>query len=135
MKTLANCTPREFLVQTNRIRKHVANWLELTKVLEIRKRPPVFPEGATEEEKKEISREQAKENIYAMMDAAMEEHAKETAELIGLLCFIEPEDLDNHKPLEFVKPIAELLDDEDVIGFFTSLMRLERKTTLQFAAE
>ena len=36
MKNLANCTPREFLRQTNRIRKAAARWLERTDALAIR---------------------------------------------------------------------------------------------------
>ena len=38
MKNIANCTPREFLRQTNKIRKAVSNWLTLTKVMDIRER-------------------------------------------------------------------------------------------------
>lgn len=51
MKTLANCSPREFLLQTNKIRKSVVKWLDETKILEIRANKPQFTEGATEEEK------------------------------------------------------------------------------------
>ena len=40
MKTLANCNPVEFLVQTNKIRKAVWDWLSLTQVMEIRKNLP-----------------------------------------------------------------------------------------------
>ena len=44
MKNLANCNVREFLTQTNKIRKSVSNWLSLTQILEIRKNNPVIPD-------------------------------------------------------------------------------------------
>ena len=40
MKNLANCKPTEFLRQTNRIRKYVAQWLDMTGILDIRKDMP-----------------------------------------------------------------------------------------------
>ena len=126
MKNLANCTPREFLVQTNKIRKHVAKWLTLTRVLEIRKTAPAFTAGMTEEEKKQAARDQARQNIQTMLDSIMEEHPEETAELLGLLCFIEPEDLDNHSMAELFGSVAELMGSQEVLDFFTSLASWER---------
>lgn len=122
MKTLANCTPREFLVQTNKIRKAVAEWLSLTKVLEIRQR---LPEGKG----KQAIQEQIKKNASAMLDAILEEHPEETAELLGLMCFIDPEDLDNHSMTEFFGAFAELLNCQEILDFFTSLVRLESVNT------
>ena len=129
MKTLASCTPREFLVQTNRIRKRAADWLTLTKILEIRKRAPVFTEDMTDDDKRKAAREKAKENILEMLDIAMGEHPDETAELLGLLCFIEPEDLNNHKMIEFLAPINELISNQEVLDFFISLARLDQINT------
>lgn len=37
MKNLANCTPSEFLKQTNKIKKSVEKWLKATDIMEIRK--------------------------------------------------------------------------------------------------
>ncbi len=124
MKTIANCSPREFLVQTNRIRKKAADWVTLTGILEIRKRAPVFTDDMDDAAKKEAARAKARENIYAILDSIMEEHPDETAELLGLLCFIEPEDLDNHSMLEFLTPATELINNPEVIDFFISLARL-----------
>ena len=126
MKTLANCNPKEFLVQTNKIRKSVANWLSLTKVLEIRKNMPNIPADATAEERKSALREQAEKNLMSMLDSILEEYPEETAELLGLLCFVEPEDLENHKMVEFFGAFAEMINCPETIDFFTSLMQLER---------
>lgn len=124
MKTLANCNPREFLVQTNKIRKSVANWLELTKVLEIRKTMPVIAPDATKAERKEAAIEQAKKNVMAMLDAVLEDHPEETAELLGLLCFIEPNDLENHTMQELFGVFDELINCKEVVSFFISLTQL-----------
>lgn len=129
MKTLANCSPREFLVQTNKIRKSVVKWLDETKILEIRANKPHFTEGATEEEKKTATIEQIKTNLSEMLDAMLDEHPEETAELLGLLCFIEPSDLDNHTMPELLNAFTEIINCPEIIGFFTSLMQLAQKST------
>lgn len=124
MKNLANCTPREFLRQTNKIRKAVSNWLTLTKVMDIRKRLPRIPDDATEEQKDALIEAQVKDNINAVLDVIMDEHPDETADLMGLMCFIEPEDLDNHSMSEILGSVAEMLNCQDVLDFFISLARL-----------
>ena len=127
MKTLANCNPREFLIQTNKIRKAVASWLSLTKVMEIRKNLPHLSAEATDEERKKAIAEQVKKNTTDILDAILEDHPEETAELLGLLCFVEPEDLENHKMTEFFGAVAEILNSEEVLDFFISLVNLENK--------
>lgn len=127
MKNLATCNVREFLAQTNKIRKSVANWLSLTQVLEIRKNTPTIPDGATEEERKEIMTKQAKENMSAMLDSVLEKHPEETAEMLGLMCFIEPDDLDNHKMTELLSSFDEMMNCEEVFSFFISLVNLAKK--------
>lgn len=124
MKTLANCTPREFLAQTNKIRKVAKDWLDKTKVLDIRKSAPVFEDGATDEQKKAAILEQAKKNLYAMLDAVLEKYPDETVSLLCLCCFIDPEDAENHSMAEFLGNIGEVLNDENVVSFFTSLASL-----------
>ena len=126
MKTLASCNPKEFLVQTNKIRKSVASWLTLTKVLEIRKRVPAYPDDVSEEQKAEIRQKQFRDNIEAMLDSVLEEYPEQTAELLGLLCFIEPKDLEKHKMTEFMGAITEILNSPEVLDFFISLAKLER---------
>lgn len=130
MKTIANCTPVEFLVQTNKIRKATADWLTLTNIMEIRKRVPNFTEDMDDAAKRDAARKIAKENIAEMLESAMGEHPKETAELLGMLCFIDPEDLDNHTMFEILTPVSEMISNQEVIDFFISLARLDRIGTL-----
>lgn len=129
MKTLANCSPREFVTQTNKIRKSVIKWLDDTQILEIRANKPKFAEGATTEEKRNAAIAQMRANFSAMLDAALDEHPEETAELLGMLCFIEPSDLDNHTMPELLNAFTEIINCPEIIGFFTSLMQLAQKST------
>lgn len=129
MKTLANCSPKEFLVQTNKIRKSVENWLTVTKVLEIRKNLPKISDDATPEQRKEAVSAQIKKNLADMLDSILDEHPDETAELLGLLCFIDPDDLENHRMTELFGAFGEIISCPEVISFFTSLIQLGQTNT------
>ena len=129
MKNLANCKPSEFLKQTNRIRKSVSKWLTDTDVLNIRRRMPNTAEDANEEEKKAAMQKQIKKNLDAMLDAIMDEHPDETLELLGLMCFVEPENIDDHTVTEYLDSLTELINNQSVLSFFTSLMQLANQLT------
>ena len=132
MKTLANCTPTEFLRQTNRIRKDAENWLKVTGIMKIRQRKPALtPESGTDEQIAQIREanqalleEQAKKNLAEMLDAILEEHPEETIRVLALCCFIEPEDADNHAVEEYLDAVNDLIGSKAVIRFFTSLAKL-----------
>ena len=139
MKNLANCKPSEFLRQTNKIRKAVEKWLKDTGVLKIRMDKPklerIDPSLSTEEKAKVIaenerrSMEQARANLSRMLDAMLDEYPDETLEILALLCFVEPEDVDSHTVSEYLEALSEILSDQAVIGFFTSLTRWEQNIT------
>lgn len=134
MKNLANCKPSEFLVQTNKIRKAVAKWLTDTDIANIRKIKPelktVSADASAEdriaviEENSKRMEKQARENLMKMLDAIMDEHPKETLDLLALLCFVEPKDVDEHTIGEYLESFTELINDKAVLGFFTSLAQL-----------
>ena len=124
MKNLANCKPTEFLVQTNRIRKSVEKWLKLTDIMNIRKNVPPVKEGQTREERKAELEEQSKENFNRILDAVLEKYPQETVELLGLLCFIEPENVDDYPMSFYLESFNEIINDKAVLGFFTSLVNL-----------
>lgn len=136
LKTLTTCKPSEFLRQTNKIRKAVANWLTVTDISAIRKRKPVFevaPKDATVDERaaivkrnEEAAKRQVRENLMDMLDNILEKHPDETLELLALCCFLEPEEADNYAVGEYLTAFSELISDEAVLGFFTSLMRLDQ---------
>lgn len=140
MKSLATCKPSEFLVQTNKIRKAVEKWLDLTDIVKIAStRPKLTPfrNDMTEEEKlalfaenKRISEEQTRDNMNRILEEVMDKHAAETLVILALCCFVEPEDIDNHTVSEYLEVLTELMDNQAVLNFFTSLMRLEQTNTL-----
>ena len=128
MKNLANCKPSEFLKQTNAIRKSVEKWLELTDLLKIRQRKPDFT-GVSEDDfdtRKAIEENQAKQNISDMLNAMLEEHPDETLEILALVCFVEPENVDDHTVAEYLDALSEIISNKSVLNFFLSLARLEQ---------
>lgn len=134
MKTLANCTPREFLKQTNRIRIAADEWLTATKILEIRQRMPELPEAKKPDSKEELKEDiearrkafadQMRNNTFAMLEAMLDTNADKTEELLALVCFVEPKDADKHTMSEYLACIGELLTDAGVLSFFDSLVKL-----------
>lgn len=129
MKNLANCKPSEFLTQTNKIRKSVSKWLADTDIMNIRKRVPHLTEGMSDEEKQKALEKQINENSTAILDAIMDEHPQETLELLALLCFVEPEHVDDHEVVEYLEAFQELLSNQAVLNFFMSLMRWVNQIT------
>lgn len=139
-KNLANCTPREFLSQTNKIRKSAQAWLKATDIMNIRRNVPKLeniPADASSDdidrimdEHKKAVRDAAIKNFKEMLDSILDKHPEETLDLLALLNFIEPSDLDNYTMSEILRNATEIMNNEDVIGFFTSLMRMEKLNIL-----
>lgn len=129
MKNLANCTPREFLAQSVKIRHAVQNWLTETDIMGIRKRVPHFDGDMSDADKRKAYEAQARDNLWAIIDEITAKHPDETLELLALLNFVEPQDVDKHQMSEYFASIAELISNEAVISFFISLTRLGQMTT------
>ena len=135
IKTLANCTDIEFLKQTNKIRHAVEEWLTATDIANIRKRMPqleAIPEGTDKEQAKlieakndRLTQKQVNENLNAILDAMLEDHPEETIKIIRLCCFVEPDD-DSHRITHYMAAVTQMINDKDVIDFFTSLMNTAR---------
>jgi len=133
MKNLANCKPSEFFVQTNKIRKSVARWLTVTDIHNIRKRLPEYTDDMDAEKRAEVRNAQMKQNLSAILDAMLEEHPMETLEVMALACFIDPKEADDHPMSEYFKSVGEMIADEGVLSFFTSLVSLESSGILTLA--
>lgn len=143
MKNLSNCTPVEFLKQTNKIRHSIEGWLKDTGILEVRKNKAQLIEitdNMSDEEREDAEKEnekrartQVKKNISDMLDKALEINAEKTVEVLALMCFVDPKEANNVKPTVYLKNVSELLSDKDVIDFFISLMRLEQIDISDFA--
>lgn len=139
MKNLATCTPTEFITQTAKIKSSVAKWLDLTRIPKIRSKAPVYkviPKGATAEEKAEIIKEnaqlkkdQALKNLNEMLDQILIEHPSETLEILALVCFVEPEHVDDHTMDEYMQCVMEMIQNKSVMGFFSLLAQIETRQT------
>jgi len=125
-KTLATCKPSEFLRQTNKIRKSVEKWLTATDILNLRKKTPKVAADASQDERESATAEQVKTNLSAMLDSILDKHPDETLELLALMCFVDPAEVDDYPMAEYLRAFSELIADEAVLGFFTSLVRLAR---------
>ena len=133
-KNLANCKPSEFMAQCGRVAKSAEAWITATDIMNIRKRVPKMmpiPEDATPEQTNQIMEDykktlsvSARQNLADIMNSIFTDHPQETLELLALLCFVEPEDVDNYSVSFYLANLADLLNDQDVISFFTSLARL-----------
>ena len=136
MKNLANCKPSEFLAQSFKIKKSVQEWLDVTEILKIRQDMPTLKDlkglsgeermQAVEENKKAIAK-QRNENFSKMLDRMLDTNAEKTLEVLALCCFVEPENVDEYPMSEYLACISELLSDDSVMGFFTSLAQLGMK--------
>lgn len=134
MKNLANCKPSEFLKQTNKIKKNVEKWIKDTDLMEIWNRKaiidPISDEMSedekenTEKNNKEIIKREALKKASELFDLILDKNADETLNLLALLCFVEPDEADNYAVKDYLKAVKEMITDEDVIGFFTSLAQL-----------
>ena len=135
-KNLANCTPDEFLDQTYLIMNAAEKFMKVNDILGIRSRKV---EGLqeiptdNEEEADRVRRENAKKitaqrmkNVKDLLTSMMHTHKSETLELLALCCFIAPEDVNNYTMPFFLRNVGEMISDQDVLAFFTSLGMLEQ---------
>ena len=129
MKNLANCKPSEFLVQTNKIRKSVSKWLEITDILNIRTKLPKYTDGMTQDERKKAITDQMQSNLNDMLDSVLDNHPAETLEILALMCFVDPAHVDDHPVYEYLEAFTDLINNKAVVDFFVSLVRLDQRTT------
>ena len=114
-------------MQTRLIKHSVEKWLTDTDIMNIRKTLPDLPDDLDDEEKKKRMEQQAKENLSKMFDAIAEEHPDETVELLGLLCFVPLDETNDHPMNFYFESITELLNDQSVWSFFSSLVMAARR--------
>lgn len=138
MKNLANCTPKEFLKQTYRIKNAVEKWLKDIDLSSIRANVPKLTpvtglEGEELEkvkaENRKIMSKQIMENGMKILDNVMDKYADETVEVLALCCFVEPSEAESHTMSEYLESIGDLLSDKGVLSFFTSLAQLQLPNT------
>lgn len=127
MKTLANCTPKEFMTQSILIRKPLEKWFKETGIPEIRKRKPEGFDKMTLKEQEAAMVEQGEENLADMLAAAMEKDMDGTLEIMALLCFTDPKDVDKHPMSEYLVAIMDMIANEGVRSFFMLYLKSGRR--------
>ena len=70
--------------------------------------------------------DQSRRNLLDIVTAAMDDYPSETLEILSLACFVEPENIDDHRVSFYLANLADILADPDVLSFFTSLAQLEQ---------
>lgn len=136
-KNLVTCKPTEFLKQTSRIRKAAEKWMKAIGVMDIRKRKAEGLREITEDmEPEEVAAarlenarkiaDQSRRNLLDIVTAAMDDYPSETLEILALACFVEPENIDDHRVSFYLANLADILADPNVLSFFTSLAQLEQ---------
>ena len=128
IKTLKDVTDEEMLSQIGKIYKEVFSWLDVTGITEIRKKLPkleTVPDNIEPEEAEKIREKnkkkfvkQAKDNIAEIFNSARSEHPHETARVIRLCCFIDPED-NSKSIIKYIPAFFGMFEDETVLNFFT----------------
>lgn len=129
MKCLATCSPSEFFKQTILLANKIAKWFDVNEIFEIRAKSPKYlaaPETATPEERAdiirknaEIEKKQALENFLELINNMFDKNEKETLELLGLCCFVEPEHVDDYPMTEYLGCIMDMFEDDNVRRFFS----------------
>ena len=127
MKNLSNCKPSEFLAQTIKIKNLVRDWLDATKIMDIRKNFSQVDKNLSAEERTNAIVNQSLSNWSDMLDRMFIDNAEKTLALIALVNFVEPERVDEYEMGDYLQSIGELLGDSRVISFFSSLVRLNQQ--------
>lgn len=116
MKTIANCTPKEFAVQTVKITERVKKYADGIKKLK----------EATED---------GKTDIFSIVSYICDGNVDETMEICGALCFMSGEEFANLEPDEDgendgIYALAEIAKSKRCIGFFTTVLQIRNITKL-----
>lgn len=122
MRTIANLKGADFFRATYNVVEEVEKFNNATQLMAIWKKRPDYPDGATEEEKLEIMREQVKKNWREMLKSALHTNADATYSFV--MCLFVLEDGESEPDgMEMLMGALDLIADERVIAFFTKLLK------------
>lgn len=139
VKSLANCTAEEGVVQFNKVRKLVNEWCTATDIENIRKRMPVLeivPQGTDKEQarlinekNKRLQEEQAMKNLNAILDAALDANMELTLKVMKVCCFKEPDD-NSLMFTDIIAAINDMISNKEILNFFISTTNLAKSLGL-----
>ena len=114
------------MAQCYKIAGKAKTLFEMAGIADIRKRMPEYKEEDTPEERKAKMKKQGRDNLWAIFDELFGKYPRETTELFGLMCFIEPSEIDNYNGMELTAKCIDMLGDENVATFLVSLSKILR---------
>ena len=122
MKTLANCSTKEFLVKTNSIRHKAEKFIKTLSSIDV---------SSLYEKIKDVDRTDRKELlkvtyplISEILDVCLEKDIDALFEIVAELTFSTVEEVEKLEPAEITDVIFELLNSKRVVDFFISCARL-----------
>lgn len=119
MKTLANCTPMEFAVQTCKITNRIKNYY-----------------GGIERinEKFKDIEDVKHENVFEIINYICNDNINETMALCGELCFMDGEKFANLDPEkddeDGIIALVDIFNSKRVVRFFTTVLNLQKITKM-----
>ncbi len=129
MKTFANCNPDEFMAQAMKFRAPFVEWIKEIGIPEIRARRPEGLDDMSPKDRLEALTKLANENIGEIIAAAFEKNPEATKKLMCMCTFTEYEDFNTHTMVEYLGAILEMMNNEEVRGFFTFYLAPMLKTS------
>jgi hypothetical protein len=75
-------------------------------------------DAAIEENKKLLIAALRKKGLH-IFDKALAEHTAETLEILALICFVEPDHVDDYSIGDYWQALEEMLNDKATLSFFT----------------
>ena len=114
MKTLANCTPKEFAVQTLKITERVRKYTD--GIARIREKCRNIAENGSE--------------IFDIISYICGDNIEETMSLCGELCFMSGDDFSRLDPQngddDGIIELVNIFNSKRVVSFFTTLLNLQK---------
>lgn len=125
MKTIASLGLEESLCAMNDVADDVENYLQVTGIMEIRKRMPAFTGKENPALRQVMLDEQAKKNMREIRKTVLKDHVRETAEIVKKLCVPEEgESVETMTGADVMKVVMQVFSDRKTMDFFVSLVRL-----------
>jgi hypothetical protein len=116
MKTIANCTPKEFAVQTLKIANRIKTYADGIKKLK-------------------ESAENGESDIFAIINYVCDGNVDETMEICGALCFMTGDEFANLNPEngdeDGILALVDIANSARCVRFFITLLQLEKLTKKQ----
>lgn len=136
LKNLSNCSPREFLVQTNKIRILAKDFIDETDIFNIKtKWITQEVKDADNKNKENIIKKNIINSFDEILANLLEKNVDKTTALLCYCCFVEPENESKYEMADLLESIGLMCTDKRVIGFFTTLIKSLPTNTSKVAKE